>query len=247
MTADLHTLVGAFALDALDPVEREEFESHLDTCETCQLETAELTATAARLGSVVELQPSPAMRARVLDAVSRTPQQRPNVVSLHEQPSSRWTSRGLAAAAAVLAVIGAGVGIDQYQQNQDLEAIQQAQSQEEALIADVLAADDKVAYGNETDAGLHLSVVASREIDAAVVSLSNLPTLPEGRNYQVWRVVDGKPQSAGVMDADDINRNTATMLMDDAADAETVAVTEEPAGGSEQPTSEPLVAVNIDA
>jgi anti-sigma factor RsiW len=247
MTADLHTLVGAFALDALDPVERDAFESHLVSCDTCQLEAAELTATAARLGSVAELQPSAAMRARVLDAVARTPQQRPNVVPLHEHRSSRWTSRGLLAAAAVLAVVGAGVGIDQYQENQKLESIQEAQAKEEALIADVLAADDKVAYGSETGDGLHLSVVASREIDAAVVSLSDLPALPEGRNYQVWRFVDGKPQSAGVMDAGDISRDTATMLMDDAADAEAVAVTEEPAGGSEQPTSDPLVSVEISA
>jgi hypothetical protein len=57
--------------------------------------------------------------------------------------------------------------------------------------------------------------------------------------------VDGEPQSAGVMDADDISRDTATMLMDDASVAEAVAVTEEPAGGSEQPTSDPLVAVEI--
>lgn len=247
MTADLHTLVGAFALDALDPVERDEFESHLSTCDTCRLETAELSATAARLGSVVELQPSPAMRARVLDAVARTPQQRPNVVSLHERRSSRWTSRGLVAAAAVMAVVGAGVGIDQYQQNQDLEATQQAQAQERALIADVLAAEDKVAYDSASGERPHLTVVASEEADAAVVSLRDLPALPEERNYQVWRFVDGKPQSAGVMDADDINRDTATMLMDDAAVAEAVAVTEEPAGGSEQPTSDPLVAVEIGA
>jgi hypothetical protein len=245
MTADLHTLVGAFALDALEPVERNEFELHLQTCDTCQLEAAELTATAARLGSVSELQPSPAMRARVLDAISRTPQQRPNVVSLQEHRSSRWTSRGLAAAAAVLAVVGAGVGVDQYQENQDLEATQQAQAQEKALIADVLAAPDKVAYDSPRNARPHLTVVASEKADAAVVSLRDLPALPEERNYQVWRIVDGKPQSAGIMGADDISRDTVTMLMDEAADAEAVAVTEEPAGGSEQPTSDPLVAVKI--
>jgi anti-sigma-K factor RskA len=187
------------------------------------------------------------MRARVLDAVSRTPQQRPTVVSLPDRRTSRWTSRGLAAAAAVLAVVGAGVGIDQYQQNQDLEATQRAQAQEEALIADVLAAEDKVAYDSPSGERPHLTVVASEEADAAVVSLRDLPALPEERNYQVWRFVDGKPQSAGVMDADDINRDTATMLMDDAAVAEAVAVTEEPAGGSEQPTSDPLVAVEIGA
>jgi len=245
MTADLHALVGAFALDALDPVERDEFESHLESCDNCRLEAAELCATAARLGSVAELQPPPAMRARVLDAVSRTPQQRPNVVSLPAQRSSRWTSRGLAAAAAVLAVVGAGVGVDQYRENQDIEARQLAQAQEQALITDVLAADDKSVTEQAGKAGLNLTVLASQEADAAVISLGDLPALPEGRNYQVWRQVNGTLQSAAVMDADDIVGNSVTMVLEDATGVEAVAVTEEPAGGSEQPTSDPLVAAEI--
>lgn len=245
MTADLHALVGAFALDALDAVERDEFEAHLESCDNCRLEAAELCATAARLGSVVELQPSPAMRARVLDAVSRTPQQRPNVVSLADQRSSRWTSRGLAAAAAVLAVVGAGVGVDQYRENQAIEARQLAQAQEQALITDVLAADDKSVTEQEGKAGLSLTVFASQEADAAVVSLGDVPALPEGRNYQVWRQVNGTLQSAGVMDADDIVKDSVTMVLEDATAVEAVAVTMEPAGGSEQPTSDPLVIAEI--
>jgi hypothetical protein len=167
------------------------------------------------------------------------------VVSLPAQRSSRWTSRGLAAAAAVLAVVGAGVGVDQYRENQDIEARQLAQAQEQALITDVLAADDKSVTEQAGKAGLNLTVLASQEADAAVISLGDLPALPEGRNYQVWRQVNGTLQSAAVMDADDIVGNSVTMVMEDATGVEAVAVTEEPAGGSEQPTSDPLVAAEI--
>ena len=47
--ADLHTLTGAYAADALDPVERDAFERHLQECADCRQEVAELRATTARL------------------------------------------------------------------------------------------------------------------------------------------------------------------------------------------------------
>ncbi|CAA9344703.1 MAG: hypothetical protein AVDCRST_MAG29-1793 [uncultured Nocardioidaceae bacterium] len=244
MTAGLHTLVGAFALDALDLEERHEFEAHLDTCDGCSQEAAELSATAARLGSVAELQPSPAMRARVLDAVSRTPQHRPTVVSLQAHRSARRTPALLLAAAAVAAVLGIGVGVQQYQENQDLESAQIAAAREDAMIAEVLAAEDKVVRDARTDSGLQLTVVTTPQSDNAVVSMGRLPQLPEGRTYQVWRITGDKPDSAAVMATDDLSKPGVTMLID-AGDADAVAVTEEPAGGSERPTTDALVAVKL--
>lgn len=244
MTADLHTLVGAFALDALEPVERDDYEFHLDTCDVCRQEVAELAATAARLGSVAEMQPSAAMRARVLDAVSRTPQHRPTVVSLQAHRSARRTPALLLAAAAATAVLGIGVGVQQYQENQDLESQQIAADREDAIIAEVLAAEDKVVRDSQTGSGLQLTVVTTPQSDNAVVSMGDLPKLPEGRTYQVWRIAGDKPDSAAVMGTDDLRNDDVTLLID-AEDADAVAVTEEPAGGSEQPTTDALAAVKL--
>jgi hypothetical protein len=244
MTADLHTLVGAFALDALDPEERTDFEAHLDTCAVCRQEMAELSATAARLGSVAELQPPAAMRARVLEAVSRTPQHRPTVVSLQAHRSARRTPALLLAAATVTAVLGIGVGVQQYQENQDLERAQVAAAREDAMISEVLAAEDKLVRDAQADSGMQLTVVTTPQSDNAVVSMGDLPQLPEGRTYQVWRIAGDKPDSAAVMGTDDLNNDDVTMLID-AEDADAVAVTEEPTGGSEQPTTDALVAVKL--
>ncbi|HEY1175361.1 MAG TPA: zf-HC2 domain-containing protein, partial [Phytomonospora sp.] len=49
MSDDVHTLVGAYALDALDDLDRARVERHLGRCPSCAGEAAELTATAARL------------------------------------------------------------------------------------------------------------------------------------------------------------------------------------------------------
>ena len=42
MNADLHHLAAAYALDALDDIERHEFERHYPTCDICSGEVEEL-------------------------------------------------------------------------------------------------------------------------------------------------------------------------------------------------------------
>lgn len=251
MSPDLHAFVGAYALDALDHDERIAFEEHLATCGPCRTEMAEMVETAARLGSVAEIVPAPAMRSRVLDAIGRSAQERPNVVSLQER-RSRWsTNRGLGVAAALLAVLGVGVGVQQFSENQDrsrtdvAQAEKDAQAKQKALIADVLTAGDKVAYDTQLDSGLHLTVVKSQKMDAAVVSLRDLPDLPDGRSYQLWQVTGGTVTSAGVIEADDISHDRATALIKDVGGTQSVALTEEPAGGSDRPTADPLVDLDI--
>ena len=41
-SADIHALSGAYAVDAVDDIERAEFERHLATCADCREEVAEL-------------------------------------------------------------------------------------------------------------------------------------------------------------------------------------------------------------
>jgi anti-sigma factor RsiW len=75
MSADLHTLTGAYAADALSETERLAFERHLDACPACAQEVRELTETAARLGSAVAVPPPAALweRVRAEAAATRQP------------------------------------------------------------------------------------------------------------------------------------------------------------------------------
>ncbi|MGN6132708.1 MAG: RskA family anti-sigma factor, partial [Nocardioidaceae bacterium] len=102
MSTDLHTLSGAYAIDALSPEEAEEFRTHLSACQVCRDEVRELREAAAKMGASEALGPPPALRARVLEAASRQPQQPPRVRSLAER-RRRWQPRlRVAAAVAVL-------------------------------------------------------------------------------------------------------------------------------------------------
>ena len=74
---DLHTLTGAYAVDALPDDERERFEDHLAVCAACEQEVRELQATAARLGAISVAAPPPSMRARVLAEIDSVRQEHP--------------------------------------------------------------------------------------------------------------------------------------------------------------------------
>lgn len=69
MSADIHSLVGAYAVDAVDDHERAAFEQHLAECPECRAEVAELQETAARLSLVTEVTPPASLRDSVLAGI----------------------------------------------------------------------------------------------------------------------------------------------------------------------------------
>ena len=106
MADDLHTLSAPYALDALTPDERAQFEEHLRTCDRCQAELAGLQDAAASLAFSVEgPAPPSALRAAILDAARA---ERPNVVPLRPRRTLTAVAAALAVAASVAAV-GFGV------------------------------------------------------------------------------------------------------------------------------------------
>lgn len=147
---DIHALGGAYALDAVDDLERASFDRHLAECDACTVEVAEYRETATRLAEGSWSVPPPRMREEVLARAAATPQLAPLG---HRRgapnPVARW--RRLAAAAAAVAVLGTGAAVTTYAvQEQRLGAQQVAVAAAEeraARIQTVLAAPDAALRG----------------------------------------------------------------------------------------------------
>src|SRR5687768_769168 len=71
---EAHTLMGAYALDAVSEAERRVFEEHLEGCPDCVQELAELRETTALLAGEASVEPPAHLRDRVLAAVADTRQ-----------------------------------------------------------------------------------------------------------------------------------------------------------------------------
>ncbi|MFJ9710526.1 anti-sigma factor domain-containing protein [Streptomyces sp. NPDC101234] len=245
---DLHSLAAPYALDALEPGERRRFEKHLKDCERCAAEVRALTEDAVRLAWSTAAPPPLAMRDRVLAAVRATPQESapghehvpnlpPHVWGV-QPPPQRRRSRPLfvpfATATAAAALVVAGLFVVQADRTQNQLDAERAQSRE---IAHVLAAPDALATNGKDAQGGIIGAVASVSEGQAVVTLSGYDALPNGRVHQLWLMRPHvQPRSLGLFEAD-----TPLVATGMARSATSLAVTVEPAGGSAQPTSQPVV------
>ncbi|MEV8568743.1 anti-sigma factor [Streptomyces sp. NPDC051322] len=248
MTADLHTLTGAYALHALEPEERAEFEQHLRDCPACTQEVRELLATAARLGLTMTVTPPPALKAEVLRRIA-TERQEPPLVA--HQPRVGTGRRGrtlsrFALAACLAAAVGfGGIAVWQHQEANDARAGAQRSQQQAAALAAVLAAPDaRITSGKLTD-GATGTVVVSHSRNKAAFLASGLPKPPSGKVYQLWFNDDGTMRSAGLLKS---SAPSAGVLLEGAVKkARGVGITVEPAGGSASPTTDPLALINLPA
>jgi anti-sigma-K factor RskA len=75
----------------------------------------------------------------------------------------------------------------------------------------------------------------------ALLMMDDMPALSSGRVYQAWGIYGGKPVSLGVLP-----EQHAVAISANLSGASTFAITEEPAGGSDQPTSQPLAVAQLD-
>lgn len=85
---------------------------------------------------------------------------------------------------------------------------------------------------SETIAFVH----ANPDGQIAYLDVEQLPTPPEGKQYQLWYISDGAPQSMGVFDLSDDFIEVAFVET-----AEFFAISLEPAGGSPEPTTNPFI------
>lgn len=235
---DVHTLTGAYVLDALSELERRAFEDHMAGCPACTQEVAELRETAARLGLAASTVPPPDLWNRVRTATTQIRQLPPISPDPVVIRPNRWRLRVAVFAAAASLLGAAGIGVGWITSNQDLHD-QLAQSQTEVQrIQDILSAPDAHISSGDVGNG-NVTAVASKSRDEMVVLVRGLPPLQNGRVYQAWFVKKGQdPVSAGLLGASD---GSMASPLSAAQGAETLAFTLEPKAGSTKPTL-PLVA-----
>lgn len=244
--AELHTLTGAYALNALDPRERAAFARHLAECESCAREVREFAATAAVLGTAVAEPPPAALRARVLDRIAAVRQEPPGARPPRERAGGRWRRAPTLVPAACLAAAAAlgGVAVWQYQLAEDARREARQQEQRAEAVAALLAAPDARLTTGELPGGATGTVVVSRSQDRAAVITSGMPPAPSGHAYQLWYDDPaGGMRPAGLMPG--APDGTAVLLSGPLGDATGMGITVEPAGGSPQPTTEPLVVMEF--
>jgi len=235
-----HPLTGVYALDALTGPELDRFERHLPRCPACDHEVRDFHETAARLAVAVAATPPAPFRPRVLQAVSATRQDPPLTGGRAGRPPvARWLAVAAAAAAVVAAVaLGIAASATQHQLNQ-------AQAQIHSAAAVLTAPDARLTVG-ATTAGGTATVVSSRSRHAMIITTAGLPALGGGRVYEVWFMAPGRIREAGLLPQPAAGR-TSPLLATGLAAGDRIGLSVEPAGGTRQPTTAPILELTVPA
>ena len=242
---DLHSLSGAYALDALEGgAERDRFTRHLNRCQSCAGEIRGFREVATALAFAAAAEPPPELRARVLAAAART-RQLPPEVRTHARPRRTrawvpwvpWLSGAIATASIVVAVL---FGFAQAHTQQELNRVR-AENQAISLL---LSSPQVTLLSHSTTKGGVATVVLAAARRQLVVFTNGLPALPAGKVYQLWLIGKTKIRSAGLLPAASSGR-TAPVLASGVVKGDTLGLTVEPAPGSAQPTTKPILALPL--
>lgn len=229
----IHALSGAYAVDALDDIERAMFERHLADCAECRAEVESLREASSRLAEVGAVTPPAHLRASVLGSIAKV-RPLPPVTPPAQVVSSarrRVSARLLAAAAALIVILG-GVAWHPW-----------TQSGQVTMAERVVHAPDAKSHRVALAQGGSLTVVESRSLGRATLVMSAVADPPTGKVYEMWlRRPDGSMAPAGLVSH---GGNRTLVFAGNANKATGAAVTVEPPGGSSQPTTAPLALVGL--
>jgi anti-sigma-K factor RskA len=229
--------VAAYALGVLPPDEAAAVQRHLQTCEECRAEynllrpavtavaySAEACTDAASGGTVA----SPLLKARIMKQVRAE-------AARQTRPRVAWPAYLFAAACLALAII---TGLQDLSLNDRLSRDRVQAAQQAQMIADMMAPDSKrmpFKHGEVLMRGQRL-----------YIAMHDMPMPPRGKVYQAWTLAKGTKRVAPSMTfMPGSNSMTIVRLPDATTTLAAVAVSIEPEGGSQQPTSKPIAMVAL--
>ncbi|MEP7025138.1 MAG: anti-sigma factor [Actinomycetota bacterium] len=252
--AELHSLAGAYALDAVAEADHSRFERHLAGCDQCRQEVRGFREAAARVGASAAVRPRAELRDRALLAAARTRQlpprtgeEQPAGWARHATPGRRaarrgrsWLARGLTGLAA--AVLAAAVAMGVLVVSTQHRLTQEQTSRHE--MAAVLGAPDVTMLTAKVTTGGKAHVLVSRNMRAIVFTAAGLPALPASQDYELWLIGPHRARPAGMLPRPKAGM-VGPLVVSGLAQGDRLGVTVEPAAGSARPTSPTIMLISL--
>jgi anti-sigma-K factor RskA len=271
----LKALIPAYSVGATDPEETALVEQLLPLCPEGQAELDEYLALSQAMHYTVPLAQPPAhLHDKLMAAVAATldtptvPIPLPDSMSVRpkgagantpqrakpmQAPPRLLPFRLVAAAAAIAAallIISNIYWVNQVNNLRDREQqfTRLLRDQQDALasLGTGRANRLELASTDTTQTGTLATVLWNPQSSTALLYSDTLPQLPADQTYQVWVIGDANPISVGTFDVDDQGVGVLVIQADAPMDEYgTVAISTEPTGGSDEPTSAPIAAAQI--
>jgi anti-sigma-K factor RskA len=241
--ATVDELAGAYALGAVEADEEREMSHHLASCTEPHAEARELIGAGGMLAVVADpVEPSAALRARLMATVAATPQEhrgavpapREIVLEPERQPRRSWWQLGALPSAVGAVGVAAVLALGAWNLN-----LNQQLAERNAAIRAVAAADAVTQVAGSAGSGLLLQTDGE-----AIFLAENLADLPAGSLYELWLIgPDGAPVAVGTLDETD---GIALVTLERAIGAATTFAVTVEAERVEAPTSDPVLVASLE-
>jgi anti-sigma-K factor RskA len=231
----------AYLLDALDPGEQAAFETHLAGCASCRTELRWLAPAIDVLPAAVDqIEPPPELLDRILGAIDGDRPREATAAPVSDVGSIPTVSTGRPSFWSRLAGRPALAGVA-------------------AAVALAIGVAGGYALGDDPDNASTVATTVPIEATAPAVQaagnvvnndgnwtldISHLPDLEAGRVYQVW-MRKGEQLIPSVLFVTSRDGTAKIVLPGETGTADEMLVTREPSGGSDTPTSEPLISAKL--
>jgi hypothetical protein len=230
---ELHELLGAYALDAVDGDERAQIEEWLERTPNAREELALLRETAALL-SHTGLEAPPEVWDRIEHTLGETPPAL--VLPLSRRRTALRITAGLAAASVAAAAITAVVLSDKMsRQDERLAAVADSMERDgmrRAALAAMADPEARTLYLDSED-GAAATLVTTTSGEGYLMS-AELPRLERGRTYQLWAMT-GPDDAPTMVSAGVLGRDIELAAFRAPDDAWGFAITDEEGSGGVQP------------
>jgi anti-sigma factor RsiW len=239
--------LSAYSLGALDADELGALEVHLETCADCRAELAEYRYIASGLLHALPPRTPPArLRRKLLTQLPSASKGTPGLIPLF---NGRFSIGQLLNAVVVLALIGLNVfsALQVRELRQEQAALAERLSAEQAAIGMLAYPNTQIHMIVPDVQNLTGSVLVDKDRPVAVLFLWNLPQLDVTESYQIWLInAQGDRISSGfILPAEGAYTTALIQSAVPLGEFIAIGVTIEPAGGSEQPTGERLLVVEL--
>jgi anti-sigma-K factor RskA len=239
----------AYVLGAMDAPDVTAFETELAQSPELRREVEALRHVSAYLAMAAPAAaPPPRLRDRVLQQ-ARASRPAPAEPLVRARPRMAVTILPWLAAAAALA--GVVVMQQRYVGEREgrmalmgaADSMRLAIAARDSVLATLLALDVETARLVSTDRPPSARLYWNRSTSQIVLAAFSLPPAPRGRTYQLWGIAGAgsRPVSLGTFDTSPSGEGRLTGAVPVGVDITVGAVTEEPAGGSPQPTTQPFL------
>lgn len=270
-------LCAGYVLHALDKDERKEFETLLHNASDEQTELfLSMYAVSNQLAFTMERdEPSEQIKQELMaqvraEAEKEQKQRNPKVTSIDSAADSNTNNSGnqffAIAASIALFIITLSLVFYSFNLSSQLGNKEELINQQETLISElkteVQRKDELLSIlesrtvelvlmaGLEVNPNGYGKVIWDADKQQALLQVSNLPAVPQDKDYQLWIIKNNKPVSAGVFAVNDPLKDSffkIDKLVESTKEStDAFAITLEPKGGLQQPTGDMYLAGNLE-